>query len=116
MTKTSDFFGVGGYSANLDLNWFPGYGLDDYFAFRLCLIHPEGFRFLVSSTYPVYHGMSVTNNKLAQEQRESGSSEYFKKMTHGVDMQEFSRAIGRDNWCGEKYTPPAFREEPVKNA
>jgi len=110
--KTGDFVAVGGYSANFDMGWWPGYGLDDHFALRLCMNYPEGFRFIVSDTHPVYHGMSVTNEKLSEEQKQKCAG-YFESVTNGLGTTAFSCAIGRERWIDEKdgrmlYTPPVL--------
>ena len=108
--KTIDFIGVGGYSANFDMGWWPGYGLDDHFALRLCMKYPEGFKFIVSDTHPAYHGMSVTNEKLSEEQKEKCAG-YFESITNGLGVIQFATSIGRETWIKEEegklvYEPP----------
>lgn len=64
MVKTNDYFDVGGYSNNFDQRYYPGYSLDYNFPWRLWTKYGGKFDFIVSDTSCVYHGVSLTNNKL----------------------------------------------------
>jgi len=126
MTRTSDFFEIGGYSANFDFGWWPGYGLDDNFALRLALRHNEsgGFRFIVSDKYPVYHAMSLTNAKIPQEQRDHCHG-MFEKCANGYTLIQFIHDIQRGKWLLEnedgsvEYPPPLIyipaKAEPIED-
>ncbi len=87
MIKTEDFLKVGGYSANMDRAWFPGYGLDDYFPWRLKQLD-ERYRFITSDKAFVYHAISRTMKKLSPEVRARSGWDVFQQRT-GTSIIEF---------------------------
>jgi uncharacterized protein YkvS len=91
MVRSQDYLSVGGYSDNLDFSWCPGFGLDDYYPYRLWKLHGERFKFITSNKSVVYHGMSMTNNKLEKKKHNDGWN-YFKQKT-GLWIPEFKQKI-----------------------
>ncbi len=90
LTKFSDLKAVNGYSDNLDMGWFPGYSLDDWFAHRLYHLHNKNFKFIALGDWFVYHGISVTNNKLNPNIKARNGIEYFIKKTghHWLELKK----------------------------
>lgn len=92
MVKTDDYFKVGGYSDFYDFNWFPGYGLDDWWAYRLYALHDWKFKCITSGKSCVYHGISMTNNKLSPAIKARNGREYFRQKT-GLTIEQFRHKI-----------------------
>jgi hypothetical protein len=93
MVKTQDYFKVGGYSDKFDWNWFPGYALDDYFAWRLWKLHDCKYKPITSGNSFVYHGLSRTMIRLPDEIRRRDVWSYFLKKT-GMTTEEFKARLG----------------------
>lgn len=92
MVKTADYFKIGGYSHNFDMNWFPGYGLDDFFAYRLYKLYDWNFKCITSKDSCVYHGISQTNNKLDPKSKSRNNLDYFYHKTN-MSIQQFRNKI-----------------------
>jgi len=92
MVTREDYLNVNGYSDNIDMGWYPGYGLDDYFAYRLWKKHKEKFKFIISNKSYVYHGISQTNKKLDYISKRRSGREYFTHKT-GLTIEEFRDKI-----------------------
>lgn len=92
MVKTSDYFKIGGYSDNFDMNWFPGYGLDDFFAYRLYKLYDWNFKCIASKKSCVYHGISQTNNKLDPQVKSRNNLDYFYYKTN-MSIHDFRNKI-----------------------
>jgi hypothetical protein len=98
MVKTSDWMKVGGYSSNFDMNFFPGYSLDDSFPYRLWKLYGGAFKHIASNESVVYHGISRTNNKLSPEVKARSGWDYFIKQT-GMNIHQFRVMIQ----CGKDF-------------
>ena len=94
MVKTKDFLTVGGYSHGLDMNWFPGNGLDDWFPYRLMQLHKGNFKFICSDKSGVLHGGSMTSCKLPDDVKKKSNWDYFIEKTGGHNITQFRQAIG----------------------
>lgn len=92
MVKSEDWFRVRGYSNSFDWDFWPGYGMDDYFPYRLWKVHDYRFRFIASGGDFVYHLGSATNNKLKPEDKSRSGWNAFITRT-GMDIHQFRRAI-----------------------
>lgn len=92
MIKMEDYFKIGGYSDNLDFNWHPGYGLDNFTPFRLWSMSNATYKFIASNKDFVYHKSSATNNKLAPEIKSRSGYSYFVQKT-GMDFRTFNSWI-----------------------
>lgn len=92
MVKSKDFFSVGGYSSFFDWDFWPGYGLDDYFPYRLWKLHNYNFKFVASDKSFVYHLASATNNKLKPEDKSRSGWNAFIART-GMTIHEFRARI-----------------------
>lgn len=90
LTLAADFRKVTGYS-NFDLNWFPGYGLDDWYPYKLKQLDPK-YNFITASKSCVFHGSSFTSRKLSQAIRDKNNSNYFQQLT-GRSIQQFRQEI-----------------------
>ena len=90
ITLTEDFQKVGGYS-NFDLNWFPGWGLDDWYPFKLKNLNPK-YNFITAGNSCVFHASSLTSRKLPAHLRKD-NADYFKQLT-GKTIQQFRQEIG----------------------
>lgn len=93
MVKTKDFLAVGGYSDNFDLDWFPGYGLDDDFMARLYNLHSD-FKGICSDKSCVYHGISLTFKKVDPATRARNGWNVFQKK-HGYSIPQFHHYMKR---------------------
>jgi len=92
MIRTSDYFKIGGYSDHFDMNWFPGYGLDDFFAYRLYKTYDWNFKCITSKNSCVYHGISQTNNKLDPAIKSKNNLDYFYYKTN-MSIHQFRNKI-----------------------
>lgn len=93
MVKTNDYFDVGGFSNGFDTRFFPGYGLDDHFCWRLWKKHNGNFRFISSDTHCVYHAVSLTGKKLSPEIKARSGQPPFYNDT-GMTIGQFRDTIG----------------------
>ena len=95
LTKFSDLKKVNGYSDNMDMAFWPGYSIDDDFPFRLKKLY-NNFQFITLGDTFVYHGISMTNNKLAGgDKARNGIARFIEK--NGMHWQDFKRQIGVSN-------------------
>lgn len=89
--RAKDFIAVGGYSDNWDINWFPGYTLDFFFAYRLW--DKLGIKKMISiGNVPVLHDYSTTMRKLPVNLQQKNCWEYFKEKT-GMTVDEWKEKI-----------------------
>lgn len=92
LIRTNDFYSVRGYSDNFNLDFWPGYSLDHYFPWRLWKKHNENFRFIRSEKNFVYHGVSMTNEKLDSFSKRLDGRAAFIKHT-GMSVESFDQRI-----------------------
>jgi len=95
MCTLDDFLSVGGYSNNMKIEWIGlfGKGLDDDFAYRLYQKYNGNYKFIKSNKSFVYHGGSLTINKLPFQ----SGRETFQNI-NGISIDEFRKKIN----LGEK--------------
>ena len=85
-----DYISVGGYSDNMKREWInlKGKGLDDDFAYRLYKKYDGKFLFIKSNKSFVYHGGSLTINKLPFQ----SGRDTFQKL-NGITIDDFRKKI-----------------------
>ncbi len=89
--RSSDFLKIGGYSNNFDMRYLSGYGLDNLFPWKLKQLNKD-YKFITSNVFCVYHGISLTNRKLAPEiKNRSGWGEFIQDT--GTNWQQFNAEI-----------------------
>jgi GT2 family glycosyltransferase len=90
LVTIEDFLAVGGYSDNMKKIWIglKGKGLDDDFAYRLFMLHNKNYKFIKSNKSFVYHGSSLTLNKLPFQ---SGKEAFFNQ--NKLTVEEFRKQI-----------------------
>ncbi len=92
LTSFKDLVAVGGYSDNMDMEFFPGYGIDNDFPYRLWKLYDKKFKFLTLGDWFVYHGISRTNEKLPSDIRaRNGINRFIHK--NGCHWTDFNREI-----------------------
>jgi GT2 family glycosyltransferase len=90
LVMKKDWDSVGGYSNFMDMGWFPGHGLDDYFPYLLK--KALGMEFITATHTCVYHGVSQTNRRIPKEHNDKHNSDYFLKKT-GLTINEFKQTV-----------------------
>jgi hypothetical protein len=88
----NDFISLGGYSNNWnDLDFFPGYSLDFFFAYRLYYYRYMGKMVSVGDA-PVFHDYSATMKKLPVDLQKRNCWELFREKA-GMSIEEFKAII-----------------------
>lgn len=93
LCRTEDMYRIGGYSHTFDPQFRAGFGLDDLTPFKWWKAHNEKFRFIASETACVFHGMSMSNKKLAPDMKSLSGWQRFIDVT-GMNIHQFRAAIG----------------------
>lgn len=86
-----DYFRVGGYSGNWDMDFVSGYARDDMFAFLLANAH-ESFKFIGLDTHHVFHASSATMKRLSSDIRSRHNQDIFSQKT-GWHLGDFRDKI-----------------------
>jgi glycosyltransferase involved in cell wall biosynthesis len=91
LMKTEDFVRTG-YSDGFNPKFIPGYSLDDLMPFKLWKHHNERAYPIASGRSFVYHGISMTNNKLTPSIKAQSGWDEFVKIT-GMNVHQFRQKI-----------------------
>lgn len=89
--RTEDYLKINGYTDRWDMNWFPGYCLDDYFPYRLRCLN-QNYKFILNGDVAVYHGVARTISKLKNKEKYNPEI-YFQKKTN-ISTHQFRKLIG----------------------
>jgi GT2 family glycosyltransferase len=89
---TEDFIKTNGYSNGFDEAFWPGYGNDDVWPYRLLKLNPD-YKFISSGMSFVYHAISGTMKKLDPSAKaRNGWNSFIREC--GMDIHSFKRQIG----------------------
>lgn len=89
--KSSDYFKVGCYSGNWDMDFYSGYCRDDMFPFLLKCTEKQ-FKFIALKDVHVYHQSSTTMRKLDPEIRSKSNQDVFERKAK-ISLHKFREAI-----------------------
>jgi hypothetical protein len=89
--KSSDYFKVGCYSGNWDMDFYSGYCRDDMFPFLLKCLEKK-FKFITLKDTHVYHQSSATMRKLGSSIRSQHNQDIFEKKTT-ISLPKFKEII-----------------------
>lgn len=95
--KSKDYLAVGGYSSNWDMSFRSGYGMDDFFAYKLWKLHDYAFKHICTNKSFVFHCSSSTMKKLPQKIRDENNMVNFLNKT-GISIQQFRQAINMGSY------------------
>jgi hypothetical protein len=94
MCRAEDFLNVNGYSDGMDPIWIEAQGRaqDDYYAYRLFLLHERNFKYLKCTDAFIYHAISLNTKKHPIPYTNLGGKIFTERT--GITVKDFHTILG----------------------